>query len=153
MNGRLTNATRAKKAVIGRLKAEADGGLLRDVEVHYGYHGNVGLRSIYGGGWRILEQKDAVAEGPGILVEEIVAVSLYIRVVRRPAVDVEVTDADADDVAAVLARVFAGDPNLPGDMSWLGIASGQGDYSRTDDETISVHAYQLQVGSYLSWRP
>ncbi len=149
----LTNATRAKKALFGRLKAEADGGLLSDVDVNYGYHGNVGLRSIYGGGWRILDQKDAVAEQSGLLVEEIVAVSLYIRVVKRPPVDVEETDAEVDEIAAVLARIFFNDPTLPGDMSWLGIASGQGDYSRTDDETISVHGYQARIGSFLSWRP
>jgi len=148
---RITNATLAKKAVVDLLKAATvPAGLLDGVEVHYAYHGNVGLKSVYGGGWR-LQQENAVAEAPGVLVQELVSFSLYVRVVTRPPVDVEDTDADADSIGGAIGAIFKSNPKPAGPFSIVGLASGQGDYSRTDDETISVHAYQVQVASNLSW--
>jgi len=147
----LTNATAAKKAVIAALQAQTDPGELLDgVAVDYAFNGNAGPVSVYGGGWR-LDQEDAVAETPGVLVREVVSVSLYVRVVARPPVDVSVTDDQADAVAGAFGAIFKATPKLAGPLTVLGVASGQGDYSRTDDETISVHAYQVRVGSYLSW--
>jgi hypothetical protein len=145
-----TNATLAKLALLDRLKAEADGGLLAGVEVHYAYHGNVGPKSLYGGGWRMTAEQD-VAEQAGILVRELVTVSLYVRIVARPPTDVEETDVEADRIAGIISRIFRHDPQLAGPLAFLGIAGGQGDYSRLDDETVSVHAYQVQVGSHLSY--
>ncbi len=145
-----TNATAAKRAIIDRLKAEADSGVLSGVDVDYAFNGNVGLRSIYAGGWRMTAQ-DAVAEGPGLLVAEQVTVSLYVRVVARPATDVEETDAEADRIETVIGRIFRHEPQLAGGFTVLGIPSGQGDYSRTDDETVSVHALQVRVESHLAW--
>lgn len=144
-----TNATPAKLAVINRLKQEAASGRLAKVEVHYAWPGKVGLRCVYGGGWRF-DQEDAVEE-PGILVREVVAISLYVRVLRRPACPVEVTDAEADGIGGLIGKIFRADPRLAGPFTWLGVASGQGDYSRTEHETISIHAYQVRVGSHLQW--
>lgn len=148
---RITNATLAKKAVIDLLKAAAvPAGLLDGVDVHYAFHGDVGFKSIYGGGWR-LQQENAVAEAPGVLVRELVSFSLYVRVVARPPVDVEVTDADADAVGGAIGAIFKANPKPAGPFSIVGLVSGQGDYSCTGDETISVHGYQVQVASNLSW--
>jgi hypothetical protein len=149
-----TNANLAKKAIIAALKAAAGpAGLLDGVSVDYAYNGNVGALSVYGGGWRILEQIDAVAEGPGVLVAELVSVSLYVRALARPAVDVEETDDQADAVLTAIGTVFKAAPKLAGPLTVVGVASGQGDYSRTDEETISIQALQVQVRSNLSWGP
>lgn len=146
----ITLATVAKKAMIRRLMQEAEGGLLAGVDVRYAYHKDIGLRGIYGGGWRI-EQEDAVAEQPGVLIVETVRLALYVRVVARPAGDVEDTDADAIAIGDLLVRALKADPGLAGDMKWLGIASGFGDYQQTDDETISTHAYQVRVSAHLAY--
>ena len=149
-----TNANLAKKAVIDALKAATvPAGLLDGVDVDYAFNGNAAALSVYGGGWRF-EQADAVAEGPGILVAELVSVSLYVRAKQGPpSVDVEETDGQADDVLTAIGRVFKAAPKLAGPLTVVGVASGQGDYSRTDDETISIQALQVQVRSQLTWGP
>lgn len=145
-----TNAELARKAVIDRLKEEAESGLFGEIDISYAWNGRAGPRSIYGGGWRFTQDEKG-AERRGLLVSEIVTFALYVRVVARPAVDVEETDADAFNIARLISTTFAANPKLAGNLTWLGIPSGQGDYSRTDDETTSTHAYQVQVESYLSW--
>lgn len=146
----LTNAVDAKTAVVDRLKAEADGGLLDGVSVDYGYNPQAGLESVYGGGWR-MEQENTIAEQPGAAMYEVDTFSLYIRVVHRPPVDVKVTDDRGAAIAATIGRIFRNDPNLGGGLSWVGVARGQGDYSQTDDETTSIHAYQVSVSSFVAW--
>lgn len=155
ITGVATSAFAVKRALLGagsRLKAEADGGLLDGWDIDYAYRGDAGSRSIYGGGWRLLEQEQAVAEGIGLVVREVVEVSLYITYKLSPKGDVEETDAVVEDVSGVVTRIFAANPNLGGDMTWLGISRGQGDYSN-DLETISRAALALRVQSYVSWVP
>jgi len=144
---RATLAVAAKRALVDRLREQVPAG--DNLEVHYAWPGNAGLRCVYGGGWRF-DQDEAVAE-PGLIMEETVAVSLYVRVLARPACDVEDTDADAEAVGGLLVNTFAANPQLAGGLTYLGIASGQGDYSRTDTETISIHAYQVRVRGFLVW--
>lgn len=134
----------AKIAIFDRLEEEAKSGLLRDFEVQYAYQGQSGPRVIYGGGTRF-DQEDAVAE-PGVLRREVIAVSVYVKVVARPPVDVKDTDLAARDIGNLIGLVFHTNPQLAGPFSWLGIRSGMTDYSQTDVETISIHSYQLLVG-------
>ncbi len=144
----LTNAYVAKAALIDLLQAQAGaGGPLDGVDVTYAFHGGVGWKSIYGGGFRF-EQADTVAE-PAVMVRELVTVGLYVRVVKRPACDVEETDLVAAGIAATVGQVLKANPKMAGGLSWVGISGGQGDYSRTDDETISVAAYQVLFGAHL----
>lgn len=146
-----TNATTAKLALINLLKAQTGAGQLLDgIDVRYAYRGQIGAQCVYGGGWR-MDADDAVSEGPGVLVREIVVVSLYVRVLARPACDVEDTDATANQIGTALGSVMKANPKLAGPLTVLGISSGQGDYSTTDDETISIHAYQVRVGGMVSW--
>lgn len=146
-----TNATAAKRAAINVLKAQTGAGQLLDgIDVKYAYRGQVGPQCVYGGGWR-MEGEDAVAEGPGVLVRELVTVSLYVRILKRPAVDVEDTDVIADGVATAIGTVFKANPKLGGPLTVVGIGGGQGDYSTTDDETISIHAYQVRIQSFVTW--
>ena len=145
-----TNAYVAKASLIGLLQAQTGvGELLEGVDVNYAYHGGVGLKSIYGGG-HVFEQADAVAER-GVLVRELVTVGLYMRAVLRPACDVAETDLIVAGMGAAVAAVLKANPMLAGGLSWVGISGGQGDYSRTDDETISVLLYQVQFGAHLAY--
>jgi len=152
ITGAITRMEEACQAIMGRLKGEADGGLLEGVDVQYAYAGDFGLRAVYGGSARF-EQESAVAEQTGILNVERIVYTIYVRCVRRPSCDVELTDGDAAEIKAAIARVFASDPRLAGDMTWLGVSSGIRDYSRNDMETISIHSLDLLVGAYVSWRP
>lgn len=146
-----TNANTAKLAIINALKAQTGPGLpLAGIDVQYAYRGDMGAQAIYGGGWRFTSA-DAVAETPGVLLYEDVTLSLYIRVVQRPANDVEIGDAIADSILTAVGVVFKAQPRIGGQMAVTGIASGMGDYSGTDEETISIQAIQVTVGSSLSW--
>lgn len=146
-----TNAAAGKLALITLLKAQTGPGQLLDgVEVKYAYRANVGAQCIYGGGWRMTAE-DAVAEGVGLLVRELVTVSLYVRVVARPACDVEETDAACTTISNALGSVLMANPKLAGQLSVVGIAGGQGDYSGTDDETISIQAFQVLITSLVTW--
>jgi len=153
IRGVATSAFAVKRAIFERLRAEADGGLLAGWDVNYTFNAGAGARSMYGGGWRLLEQEEAVAEGIGLVVREVVEISLYIIVKISPRVDVSETDAVIETVSGAIVRVFARNPNLASDMTWLGIARGQGDYTDNQLETISRAAFALSAQSYLSWEP
>lgn len=141
-----------KRALFSRLSAyTAPGQLLAGVQVAYAWPGSkVGLECVYGGGVRF-EHLDAVAEHPGVLVTEIATISLYVRVVARPPGPVADTDTRAAVIGAGIAQILRTHPDLEGGSTWLGITGGQGDYSQTDDETVSVVAYQLRTARNISY--
>lgn len=140
-----TYAYTAKAALIDRLTAYAQPAQPLDgIQVAYAYPGTIDLECIYGGGVRF-EHRDAVAEAPGVMVSEESLISLYIRVMQSPAGDVRTTDTRAQQIGATIASLLRAEPQLAGGNAVLGIARGQGDYSQTDDETISILAYQIRV--------
>jgi hypothetical protein len=145
-----TNAYTAKKALFDRLiQLSATGQPLDGITVSYGWPNTPGIECIYGGGVRF-EQRDAVAEAPGILVSEEALVSVYIRVMKSPPVDVSVTDARAADIGDTLTALLRIEPQLAGGLL-LSIARGTGDYTQSDDETISILAYQIRVISNFAY--
>jgi hypothetical protein len=145
-----THSFVAKAALIDLLQAQTGvGQLLQDVDVDYAYHGNVGARAIYAGGLTF-DQAPAVAERNTLMVET-VTVGLYMRAVLRPATDVEDTDLLCAAMGAAVGAVLKANPLLAGTLTWTGITGGQADYSRTDDETISVLLYNVQFGAYLAY--
>lgn len=145
-----TNGFVAKAALVELLQAQTGPGeLLDDVDVNYAYHGNVGLKSIYLGGLAF-DQVDAVAER-NVLLQESVTVGLYMRAVLRPATDVSETDLIVADMGAAVGAILKANPSLAGGLTWQGITGGQADYSRTDDETISVLLYNIVFGAYLAY--
>lgn len=146
-----TNATTAKTALVALWQAQTgSGGLLDGVQVSYAAPGEMGALCLYGGGWRMV-QDDAVAETPGVLVQEELSLSWYIRATSRPRCDVSETDATCNGVATALGVVMKANPKLAGGLSLLGIAAGQGDYFNTDDETVSIFALQVRVRSMFGW--
>lgn len=147
----ITNAVLAKKAIFDLLKAQAiPAGFLPGVAVDYAYNGTASAPRIYGGGWRF-DPDGEVAEGPGVVVQELIGINVYVEVVVRPAVDVFETDLTAAGIAGAIGQTLKAAPQLTAQLRVRGIASGQGGYERTDDETISRHIYQVLVSSYLAW--
>lgn len=145
-----TNAYAAKKALFDRLAAKAEAGQpLEGIQVAYAFPGNVDAECVYGGGVRF-DHVDAVAEAPGVMVAETALVSVYVRILARQG-DVVDTDARAAEVLATLGALLRAEPKLAGWQTWLGMASGQGDYQRTDDEAISILAVQVRIGSHLAY--
>ena len=149
-----TNAIAAKTALIDLLKTqtvEGSGLPLVGFTVKYGFRGDLGLKCIYGGGWRF-EAEDAVAETPGVLVRELTRLSLYVRIVDKPAVDVEVTEAKVEAALNAIGTVLKAHPKLAGQLSVVGINAGAGDYSTpTDDETICIGSLSVLVASLVTW--
>lgn len=143
-------AVPAKVALFDRLGEEAESGRLPGIAIHYAYPGEVTDQVlVYGGGTRFVQEDDVAEEG--LMIREIIAVSLYVRVVMRPACDVKETDLKAHAVGSLMGKVLVHNPQLAGPYTWLGIASGMSDYSRSADETISILSYQMRIGTRLSW--
>lgn len=147
-----TYAFTAKRALFDALAAQTGpGGGLEGLQVSYAWPGGaVESECVYGGGVRF-EQRDAVAEAPGVLVAEECLVAVYIRVVMRPAVDVEETDARAEEIGAAVGSLLRAQPTLAGAGAVVGIARGTADYHRTDDETVTVLVYQVRAVLNLSY--
>lgn len=146
-----TEAFAAKRAVFTALAAyTATGQPLEDVQVSYAWPGTATNLCIYGGGVRF-EQRDAVAEAPGVMVSEETLVSVYIRAIESPPGDVADTDQQVETVGAVIGTLLRTNPTLGGAHAVVGIARGQGDYTQTDDETISILTYQIRVITTFSY--
>jgi hypothetical protein len=69
----------------------------------------------------------------------------------RPAGDVRTTDTRASAIGAQLGALLRAEPRLAGGNVVLGIASGAGDYSQTDDETVSILAYQVRMTTNFAY--
>lgn len=146
-----TNAYAAKTALFNLLTTYAQPAQPLDgIDVDYAYNPHGGTECIYGGGVRF-EQRDAVAEAPGIVVSEEALISVYIRVAETPPGDVADTDARCAVIGGIIGGILRANPTLGTNHSLIGIARGQGDYTQTDDETISVLAYQIRVVMNLSY--
>jgi hypothetical protein len=147
-----TYAYTAKAALFDRLQARtAPAQPLEGLQVEYAYPGsNVEAECVYGGGVRF-EQRDSVAEQPGVLVTEEVLVAVYIRVVARPPGPVEDTDIRAAEIGDAVGTLLRTEPTLAGGGFVIGIARGQGDYHRTDDETVSILTYQVRMAGFLNY--
>lgn len=145
-----TRVYAAKAALFARLDAQTGVGLpLEGVDVAYAWRGDLRLRSVYGGGVRF-SHTDAVAESL-VLMDETALISLYVKVIARPPVPVQETDAEAAALGAEIAALLAADPNLGPGLVWRGMPQGQGDYQLTDDETTSILAYQARVDATLTY--
>jgi hypothetical protein len=146
-----TNAPLAKKAIIDRLKAQTAVGFpLEGVGVEYAYKPDLGSESIYGGGFRFTHDND-VSEAPGIMVLEVVEVSLYIRVTARPKTSIEQTDERARVIGNTIGAMLRAEPKLAGAGTYIGIRGGQGDYEPGDDHCTSILAYNLFVGTHMGY--
>jgi hypothetical protein len=152
-----TRAIEAKMALFDRLEEETQAGrILYDadnpIQTKYEWPGGEAqLRCVYGGGYRF-SQDDAVAER-GVLVQEVALVSVYIRVCNRPATPVAETDFACSEIVRKIGKTLKRNPELqPGlGLMWSALRTGQGDYSRTDQETISIVSLQVEITSLFGF--
>lgn len=148
-----TNALRAKRALVDLLRGFTDTGeALEGVDVRSSWRGDLGLKAIYGGGAYFLQQ-EAVAEAPGLLVSENATVNLYLHCIDRPpTVDsTDSTDDQLDDLCGVVGAIMKANPKFGGGFSFVGIRSGNFDYSKTDDEVKSLGVLRIEVATQLSY--
>jgi hypothetical protein len=140
----------AKTVLFARLGAlTAVGQPLEGVQVGYAAPGNFEQRCVYGGGTRFAQQ-DAVAESL-VLLDEVALLSVYVRVLYSPPVEVWESDAEAARIGAAICTALAANPSLGAGLKFVGMPQGQGDYSSTDEETVSILAYQVRVESQLTY--
>lgn len=145
----VTEALAAKKALFDRLTAHAVKPLpLAGVQVSYAWPGRSPLREcVYGGGVRFT-RVSAGHDGDRELWLETASVGLYVRVAKT-AVDVEVTDQRAVEIAEVVETLLADEPRLAGGFTYTAVTGGSADYSVDDNGPVSILAYQVQFQYYL----
>lgn len=149
-----TNALAAKRAIITRLKelAALPSGPLSGVQVLYAFRGSMANRCIYGGGVVFEPTGEEAVEGRARAWQESATVGLHIRVVRSPAEEagIENADVDCEAIADAVAEEFAANPYLSGGNSFSQIQGGQGDYSPNDTDDISTLSLRIQVTSWVT---
>jgi hypothetical protein len=147
-----TNAYAAKRSIFDRLATlTGPGQRLDGIEVAYKYPGKyVTTRCIYGGGVTFVHA-DAAVDGREVLTLETANIILCIRIVERDLGDddVRTADAEAERIGDILGEILTAEPGIAGGSSTTTFAGGTGDHQITDDEVITVLAYQLTVSSYL----
>ena len=140
----------ARRALIDALAAKtAVGQPLEGIQVEYSVPGQFTSLCIYAGGLRFTHDQ-TVAE-QNVLVDETATVSLYLRALAHTPATVRDTDTTVETMAASVTAVLAAAPNLGGGLAWQGITGGQGDYSVTDDEVISILAVQILLGKRVTY--
>jgi hypothetical protein len=150
-----TNAYAAKRALVDRLTTmTAAGQRLDGIQVAYKWPGaTVREVCVYGGGVTFThDAEQGVTDGAGDRLDlETATIGLYIRIVNRDLGDDDVRDADiqAETIGQIIGEELARDPKLAGGLSYTRISAGTGDYQATDDEVVTLLAYQIQVTSYL----
>lgn len=146
-----TTAYAAKRALFDRLAAlTATGQPLEGIQVGYSWPGSTVERvCVYGGGVTF-SQEQAAAEW-GTVLREVVTVGVHIRV-SGPDLSVEDTDLQADSVADAIGDALQADPHLAGNLTFIGVAGGQGDYQPSAEDTgaVSILSLRIQVEAYLN---
>jgi hypothetical protein len=143
-----TRAYQVKRALFDLLTGyTATNGPLAGIQVAYSYPPQPERLTIYGGGVRFTHED--MAGEVGQVVSEVVTTGLYL---RAAAPDWTVRDADQEieTLADVVAGLLAGEPDLGGHFTWLGIGNGLGDYWPNDDQNTSTLGFQLQIGAVLT---
>jgi len=143
-----TMAYAAKRAVRTALVAQTGTGQpLEGWQVAYSYPArDITRKVIYLGGVR--STRTELSEEQNLVAAEQVTVGLYLRVLR-PDADVEAADANVETAADAIAALFEAQPHLGGNMTWLGVITGNGDYSESPDGPESVLSLQILVGAVL----
>lgn len=143
-----TLAYDAKKALFDELKAQSATGMaLEGVQVSYSYPGrDAGRVLVYGGGVRFAHED--LAEEMNSVGYETITVGVYVRALR-PGETVAQADDEVEAVANSIVKVFSDKPQIAGNMTWIGIASGNADYSETPDGPESVLSLQVSVGAIM----
>jgi hypothetical protein len=104
------------------------------------------FKCIYLGGYRFIHTDEA---GEVNLVgSEIVTIGVYFRAVR-PDGTVKAARNDTLAAADAVCALFNADPDMGGNMTWMGVSQGSGDYSETPSGPEAVLSLQVMVGAVL----
>jgi hypothetical protein len=152
MPGTVTGIYSAKGAFFDRLAfIKATTSVFNGVTIAYDEPpADAELSCIYGGGVRF--QQENPFDNYGLLITEDSSFGVYIRYIDRPPTSVRETDAKVAALATKLIEVMIDNADLGAGHTWRGIGRGQGDYTNTDDETISRLALEVKIGSQFSMR-
>jgi len=140
----------AKKSLIDFLKTLQDNGEpLYGAQISYEAPRDYSPISVYGGGIRF-NHTDAVAESPGVMVEESAFTALYIRVSKEIPATIEETDQIAETVLNTIISALMTN-KFGGGLSWQGMPNGASDYSITDSEVTTILAVQVVFGKMITY--
>lgn len=143
-----TMAYAAKRAFFDELKSRV--GTVQfpnDMQVCYSYPGRDRMRVvIYGGGMSFMH--DDLAEEINAVGSEVITVGVYIRALR-PGETVEDADREVESYADAIVKVFTDQPQIAGNLTWIGVSKGNADYSETPDGPESILSLQVQIGAIL----
>lgn len=104
------------------------------------------FKCIYLGGYRFIHQDEA---GEVNLVgSEIVTIGVYFRSLR-PDGTVKAARNDTLAAADAVCALWGADPDMGGNMTWMGVSQGSGDYSETPSGPEAVLSLQVMVGAVL----
>lgn len=142
-----TMAYAAKRALFDELKVHTAQGMALDgTDVSYEYPPNPGRSIVYGGGVRFIHTDEA---GEWNTVgSEVITIGVYIRVMKTDF-SVREVDVELERIADVICKIFVDKPQIAGTMTWLGVAQGNGDYSRPPEGAEGVLSLQVMVGAVL----
>lgn len=152
----LTDPFRPKRALYDALvAATATGQPLEGVQVEYSPPAQMRARCVYLGGVRF-EHEDTAQGAPGQLVNETASIGVYVRVLASPPI----AAIDNETAAAALgAAVLAVAKTVPTAGQWFGVGrsvglnpqSGIGSTTRSDNETITLVGYNVQLGQVVRY--
>lgn len=106
----------------------------------------VDLKCAYLGGYRFTRTDEAGEVN--VVGSEVVTIGVYFRVIR-PDGTVKAARNDVLAAADAVCALFAADPDIGGSMTWMGVASGAGDYSHSPSGPEAVLSLQVSVGAVL----
>lgn len=143
-----TRGLAAKRALIDALAAQSGPAQPLDgVTVSYDYPANPFRKVIYGGGFRSVITPLSAEED--LVASEVVTIGLYVKVLR-PDADVRATDVDVEAIADAITAAMEANPDMGGNLTWMGVQSVNGDYAHTPDGAESVLSLQVLVGAVLT---
>lgn len=138
----------AQDALVTAMKALVGVALpLEGVQVEDSYPAQrLAAKCIYLGGYRFVHTDEAGEQN--LVGSEVVTIGLYFRSVRSDA-DVKAARNDTLAMADAVCALFNADPDMGGNMTWMGVSQGSGDYSNSPDGPEAVLSLQVMVGAVL----
>lgn len=104
------------------------------------------FKCIYLGGYRFVHADEAGEVN--VVGSEVVTIGMYFRALR-PDATVKAARNDTLAAADAVCALFSADPDLGGNMTWMGVSQGSGDYSETPSGPEAVLSMQVMVGAVL----
>lgn len=142
-----TKGPQARRALAALLlAASAPGQPLEGWQVEFSFPQTRETKCIYMGGFRL--RHESLSEEQEVVGAEVVTIGVYFRCLIKGGT-VELAEQQCEAAADAMCNLFAADPDLGGAMTWMGVDTGQGDYSETPDGPEAILSLQINVGAVL----